>query len=147
MSISGELERLKALHAEGTLSDAEYQAAKAKALGSPAPGRRERSSLVWAVRALVVVAVVAAGAVLVMLDDISRSLEVIAGGVGLLGAAAGAVIGVMEDASLGEVAVFAVVGLAIGAVVFAGLAPIVIVVALVLLPIGLLWNWIAELIS
>lgn len=147
MSISGELERLKAMHANGTLSDAEYEAAKAKALGGAETGRRERSSLVWAIRVLMVVVVVAAGAILVMLDDMSRSLEIMAGGVGVLGAAAGAVMSVVEDASFGEIAVFGIAGLAIGAVVFAGLAPVVIVVGLVLLPIGLLWSWIAEFMN
>lgn len=132
MSISGELERLKAQHADGTLSDAEYAAAKRRVLSDGA-GSRARSGVGWALWALIVVVVVAAGAVLAMLDGIGHSLRMIAGGVGVLAAAAGAVMSVTEDLSLTAVIGFAIAALAIGAVAFAALSPILIPVALVVL--------------
>jgi hypothetical protein len=150
MSVSREIERLKALRADGTLSDAEYEAAKAKALGGAVPrveARRARGGTSWALWVLLVVVVVASGAVLVMLEEISRSVELVAGGVGVLAAAGGAVMSVMEDVSVAGVLAFALVGAAIGAVVFAAMAPVLIVAALVALPVALAWGWIEEMFN
>jgi len=146
MSISGELERLKAMHADGTLSDAEYAAAKRRVL-SGGTRARERGGLGWALWALVLVVVVAAGAVLVMLDEISQSLQMVAGGVGVLAAAAGAVLSVSEDLSLTAVLGFALAALAIGAVAFAALSPLLIPVALVLLAVAAIWTWFGDMFT
>jgi len=145
MSISGELERLKAMHADGTLSDAEYAAAKRRVL---AGGKaRDRGSLGWALWALIVVVVVAAGAVLLMLDEINRSVQLIAGGVGVLAGAAGAALAVAEAVSLPAAFGFGLAALAIGAVAFAALSPILIPAALVLLAVAAVWTWFGDMFT
>jgi len=145
MSISEEIEKLKAQHAAGTLTDAEFAAAKQRVLSGGKA--RDRGGLGWALWALIVVVVVAAGAVLVMLDGIGKSLQMIAGGVGVLGAAAGAVMSVSEDLSLTAVFGFALAALAIGAVAFAALSPILIPVALVLLAVAAVWTWFGDMFT
>jgi hypothetical protein len=146
MSISGEIEKLKAQHAEGTLSDAEFAAAKKRVLSRHGP-QRDRGGLNWALWTLVVVVVVASGAALAMLDEISRSVQMIAGGVGLVGAAAACVMSVAEDLSLTAAFGFGLAGLAIGAVAFAALSPILIPAALALLAIGALWSWFGDMFT
>jgi hypothetical protein len=145
MSISGEIEKLKAQHAAGTLTDAEFAAAKQRVLAGGKP--RDRGGLGWALWALIVVVIVAAGAVLVVLDEISRSVQMIAGGVGLLAGAGGAVMAVAEDLSLTAAIGFGLAALAIGAVAFAALSPILIPAALVLLAVAAVWTWFGDMFT
>lgn len=147
MTVAAELEKLKALRDAGDLSEAEFETAKARVLAGATAAPAEGGGVSRALWALVIVVVVAAGAALVIVDGLSRSLELIAGCLGILAAAAGAVLNVMEDASIAGIAGFCAVGIAVAAVVFAGLAPVLIVAALVLLPIGLLWGWISGLME
>jgi len=152
MSVTDEIEKLQAMRAAGTLSDEEFSRAKDKVLARdrprPAPPRRrDRSGTSWALWILVVLVAAGAAGVLVMLDGISKQLELVVGCLGIVAACAGAVMSVMEDLSLGGTLAFVVIGVAIGAVVFAAMAPIVIVVALVCFPVVLLWGWISEAIG
>ena len=149
MSLATELEKLKALHADGTLSDAEYEAAKARLISGAASTAKAdgQSGTGWALWTLVVVVVIAAGAALFMLDEINRSVQMIVGGVGLVAAAAGSVLSLTEDLSMTALCGFGLAGLAIGAVAFAALSPILIPAALVVLVIGMVWAWFGDLFT
>ena len=146
MSVSGEIEKLKAQHAEGTLTDTEFAAAKQRVLSRGGP-ERDRGGHGRALWALVVVVIVAAGAALVMLDEINMSVRMIAGGVGAVAAAAGCVMSVAEDLSLTAAVGFGLAGLAIAAVAFAALSPILIPAALILLAIAAVWAWFGDMFT
>lgn len=143
MSIAEDIEKLKAQHAEGTLTDAEFAAAKGRLL-SGAGAARNRGGVGWVLWTLVVVIVVASGAALFLLDEINRSVQMIAGGVGVVAAAAGAVMSVAEDISLTGAIGFGLAGLAIGAVAFAALSPILIPAALILFASAGIWAWLGD---
>jgi len=147
MAVAEEIERLKALRDAGTLSEAEFEEAKAKALrpGPSAPaGSTSGRGTRWAIWTLVIMVAGAAAAALYFLDSMSRSLELIAGGVGVVAAAAGAVMSVTEDLSITGLVGFIVIGLAIGAVAFAAMAPVLLLAALIIFPVVIIWGWIGE---
>lgn len=147
MAVAREIERLEALRKAGSLTDAEFETAKAKALQAAAPAQARRGSggVSWALWALVIVVAAGAAAALVMLDGMSRSMEIIAGCLGVVAAAAGTVMSAMEEFSIGGIVAFAVIGVAIGAVAFAALAPVLIIGALIVFPIALVWAWMGDI--
>ncbi|MEL6219803.1 MAG: SHOCT domain-containing protein [Pseudomonadota bacterium] len=144
MSIADEVEKLERLRADGSLTDAEFEAAKKKLLTKPAP-KSENSSISSVLWVLVVVVVVAAGAVLFLLQDISESVRLAAGGAGVLAAVSGSVMGMMEDASFLTILLVSVCGIAIGAVAFLAVAPIVLPVVLVVAAVGAAWAWFGDI--
>lgn len=149
MSAADEIEKLRLRKQAGSLSEAEFEAAKTRALEA-GPARREAegsrgiSRGLWA---FVVVVLAGAGAALVMLDEISRSVQIIAGGAGIVAAAAGCVMSVAEDLSITAVFGFGLAARAIGAVAFAALSPILIPAALVLLALVTAREWIADIFT
>lgn len=143
MSIADEIAKLERLRADGTLSEAEFEAAKQKALSgaSPSSTQSESGGIASVLWVLVIVIVVAAGAVLFALNDISEELKLITGGVGVVAAAAGSVMGMMEEVGTLGILAFVVLGLAIGAVAFLAVAPIVVPIVLAVAGVGALWAW------
>ncbi|MEM9147535.1 MAG: SHOCT domain-containing protein [Pseudomonadota bacterium] len=146
MSIADEIAKLERLRAEGTLSDAEFDAAKNKLLQG-APERSENSTIAWGIWTLVVVVLVAAGAVLFMLNDLSEGVKLIAGTLGLGAAAAGGVLASLEDISVLGIIGFGVAGLGIAAVAFLGVAPIIVPIVLVVAALVALWTWFGGVIG
>ncbi|MGF1445824.1 MAG: SHOCT domain-containing protein [Pikeienuella sp.] len=147
MKISDEIAALKRQHDEGTLSAAEFEAAKAKLLADRRPPPERTAGISTALWALIFVVVIAAGAGLFLLDEINRSLQLLVGSVGVIAAAAGTVLSVTEEMSISSVLAFAIAGLAIGAVAFAALSPVLIPVALLVLAIGALKEWLGDLFT
>ncbi|MGF1501024.1 MAG: SHOCT domain-containing protein [Paracoccaceae bacterium] len=147
MSLSEELKRLEELRDTGTLTEAEFEAAKKKTLEGRQESPSGSQSTPWAIWALVIVVAVGAGGMLYFLDGISRSLELVVGSLGVVAAAAGTVMSVTEDFSIMGVIAFIVLGLAIGAVAFAAMAPVILLAALVIVPVVFAWGWITELFT
>lgn len=146
MSIADEIAKLERLRADGTLSQPEFEAAKQKALSGASirsgSGDSGVGRVLWV---LVIVVVVAAGAVLFALDGISQQLKLVSGGVGVLAAAAGGVMSVMEEVGTVGTLAFVVLGLAIGAVAFLAAAPIVLPVVLVVAAVGAGIAWFGDI--
>lgn len=147
MAMAEEIERLARLRDAGQLSEEEFAAAKARVLAGGAGAAKGDTGTHRALWALVIVVVIAAGAALVMLDEIGRTLELIAGSVGLIAAAGGAVLAVTEDLSLVTVSGFGLAALAIAAVAFAAISPVVLLVAAVVLAVAAAWTWLGDLFT
>lgn len=145
MSISTELERLKALHADGTLTDAEFEAAKARLLSQDRPARADRGSLSWALWALVVVAFLGAAGIIVVLDQASQSLRVAAGAAALAAGTLGGILSVMEDFSGVAIGGLGLGAVAIAAIAFTGAGPVLLLGVVAVLAVGAAVSWFGDL--
>ncbi len=145
MAVADEIEKLKRQHAEGTLTDAEFAAAKAKLLAArDESGGRGVSRALWA---LVIVVLVAAAAAVFLLGEAGQQLKIIAGAAALCAGLLGSVLAGLEDIGILAIGALALGAVAIALVAFAVVAPWVLLVALPVLAIGALWAWMGDVIG
>ncbi len=148
MSIADELAKLESLRDRGTLSESEYEAAKARTLAgsasAEASGTGGSHTALWA---LVIVVFLAGAGIVAFLAEASATLQLIAGSAAVLAGLAGAVLAAMEDVGLLAIGGLGLGALVVGAVVFAGLAPVLIPAVIGVLAVGALVTWIGGLMG
>jgi hypothetical protein len=147
MSVADEIEKLSRLKQAGTLSPEEFETAKSRLLaGTPPPARREeRSGIGLALWVLVGVVFVGAAGLLVLIDEASESLRMIAGAAALGAGTLGGILAVMEDFSFAVTGGLGLGALCLAAIAFTGAGPILILGLLAVLACGAVVTWWSDL--